>query len=91
MKWLTHMTLTHAYIGSNPIPPANKKVERSDNMYNKILKSLNDMYEETRKEAKETLDTDLFNESVGIKRSIKMVERVMEENAERIKSIEQLP
>lgn len=60
-------------------------------MYNKILKSLNDMYEETRKEAKETLDTDLFYESVGIKRSIKMVERVMEENAERIKSIEQLP
>lgn len=60
-------------------------------MYNKILKSLNDMYEETRKEAKETLDTDLFNESVGIKRSIKMVERVMKENAERIKSIEQLP
>ena len=60
-------------------------------MYNKILKSLNDMYEETRREAKETLDTDLFYESVGIKRSIKMVERVMEENAERIKSIEQLP
>ena len=60
-------------------------------MYNKILKSLNDIYEETRKEAKETLDTDLFYESVGIKRSIKMVERVMEENAERIKSIEQLP
>ena len=60
-------------------------------MYNKILKSLNDMYEETRKEAKETLDTDLFYESVGIKRSIKMIERVMEENAERIKSIEQLP
>lgn len=60
-------------------------------MYKKILKSLNDMYEETRKEAKETLDTDLFNESVGIKRSIKMIERVMEENAERIKSIEQLP
>lgn len=60
-------------------------------MYNKILKNLNNMYEETRKEAKETLDTDLFYESVGIKRSIKMVERVMEENAERIKSIEQLP
>lgn len=60
-------------------------------MYNKILKSLNDMYEETRKEAKETLDTDLFNESVGIKRSIKMVERVMEEHAERVKAIEQLP
>ena len=60
-------------------------------MYNKILKSLNDIYEETRKEAKETLDTDLFYESIGIKRSIKMVERVMEENAERIKSIEQLP
>lgn len=60
-------------------------------MYNKILKSLNDIYEETRREAKKTLDTDLWHESVGIKRSIKMVERVMEEHAERIKSIEQLP